>query len=76
LMYAVIIRDAMVVVLVGLVIREMWRPQLDVVRSGGLDDPGGGAYDRAPDGPLVTPVRPPPAPVDTSEDLRNSMSAP
>jgi uncharacterized membrane protein len=76
LMYAVIIRDTALLVLVGLVLREMWRPELDIVRSGGLDDPGGGPYDGAPDGPLVSRVRPPPAPAETSELVRNSISAP
>ena len=80
LMFAVILRDVTLIILAGLVIREMWRPDLDVVRSGGLDDPGGGPYDGSPDGPVMALLRsrPPPAeiqPADTRESLRNAMSS-
>lgn len=34
--------------------RDMFRPQLDVVRAGGRDDPDGGILDEAPDAPWVT----------------------
>jgi uncharacterized membrane protein len=41
-----------VAVLCGLVIREILRPELDVVRSGGADDPEGGVLnDEPPPGP-------------------------
>ena len=69
------------IILAGLVIREMWHPELDVVRSGGLDDPGGGPYDGSPDGPVTWRClrsRLPPAeiqPADTRESLRNAMSS-
>ena len=33
----------------ALVIREMYRPELDVVRSAGVDDPAGGVFDGLPD---------------------------
>lgn len=69
LLVFVLARDAMVLALCALVVREMWRPELDIVRSDGLDDPGGGPYDGAPDRTVGQPV-------DTSEDFRNSMSAP
>lgn len=36
------------------VARDMFRPELDVVRFGGLDDPDGGVLDRAEDAPWVT----------------------
>ena len=45
----VVIRDAFLAVLLGLVVWEMWHPSADVVRPGGLDDPSGGVFDRAPD---------------------------
>ena len=35
-------------VLCGLVIREIWRPELDVVRQTYGDDPDGGVLDGAP----------------------------
>jgi uncharacterized membrane protein len=42
-------RDALLVALAVLVVREMWNPELDVVRADGADDPGGGVFDGAPD---------------------------
>jgi hypothetical protein len=48
-MFALIIRDCFLFVLAGLVIYEMWHPEVDVVRASGLDDPGGGPFDDAPD---------------------------
>jgi uncharacterized membrane protein len=44
-----LIRDGFLIVLCALIVREMWNPQLDVVRVDGLDDPGGGPYDNATD---------------------------
>ena len=46
-----------VAVLCGLVIREMWRPELDVVRQSYVDDPDGGILDGAPDTPWVQRFR-------------------
>ena len=48
---AVGIRDAAVVVLMALVVRDVWRPDLDRVRRSwpGTDDPAGGVLDQAPD---------------------------
>jgi uncharacterized membrane protein len=46
-----------VVVLCGLVIREIWRPELDVVRRSYSDDPDGGILDGAPDAPWVDRLR-------------------
>jgi len=46
---AVVLRQAMLLVLAALVIREIYRPQLDVVRSLGVDDPAGGVFDGMPD---------------------------
>jgi uncharacterized membrane protein len=47
----VLLRDVAVVVLCALVIREIHRPDRDLVRRGGVDDPAGGVFDRAPDAP-------------------------
>ena len=44
-----LIRDGFVIVLCALIVREMWNPELDVIRVDGLDDPGGGPYDHATD---------------------------
>ncbi len=44
-----------VAVLCGLVIREILRPELDVVRSGGEDDPEGGVLNDPPDPPGADP---------------------
>jgi uncharacterized membrane protein len=46
----VLIRDIAVVALCALVIRAIYRPELDLVRNAGaLDDPTGGIFDGAPD---------------------------
>jgi uncharacterized membrane protein len=48
----VLLRDIAVIGLCALVIRQIYRPELDLVRWGGrIDDPTGGIYDRAPDDP-------------------------
>ena len=46
-----------VAVLCGLVVREIWRPELDPVRQSYRDDPDGGVLDHAPDAPWVTSLR-------------------
>ncbi|KQS67035.1 hypothetical protein ASG41_10480 [Modestobacter sp. Leaf380] len=48
---AVGVRDVAVLVLVGLVVRDVWHPARDRVRRSwpGTDDPGGGVLDGAPD---------------------------
>jgi hypothetical protein len=43
------VRDIALLALVGLVVREMLRPQYDVVRVDGVDDPAGGVLDHAVD---------------------------
>jgi uncharacterized membrane protein len=46
----VLIRDLAVLGMMGLVTRQIYRPAADLVRmGGGVDDPSGGAFDRAPD---------------------------
>jgi hypothetical protein len=47
----VLIRDVAVVVLMALVVRDVLRPDDDVVRTSwpGVDDPAGGPLDHAPD---------------------------
>ncbi|MCV7390767.1 glycosyltransferase family 87 protein [Mycolicibacterium porcinum] len=48
----VLLRDLAVIVLCALIIRQIYRPELDLVRHGGrIDDPTGGVFDRAPDSP-------------------------
>jgi uncharacterized membrane protein len=48
----VLLRDIAVIALCALVIRQMYRPDQDLVRWGGrVDDPTGGPFDRAPDAP-------------------------
>ncbi len=48
----VLLRDVAVIALCALVIRQIYRPELDLVRCGGqVDDPSGGVFERAPDAP-------------------------
>ena len=48
----VLLRDIAVMGLCALVIRQIYRPELDLVRyHGRIDDPSGGPFDRAPDAP-------------------------
>ncbi len=59
---AVLLRDVALLVLSGLVVRDILRPELDVVRQvesdhPGCDDPAGGVLSGAPDRRLVTRVR-------------------
>jgi uncharacterized membrane protein len=42
---AVLIRDALLVLYAGLVVRDILRPELDVVRAAGDEDPAGGVLD-------------------------------
>ena len=51
LVVVLLIRDAVLVVLAALVVRDIWFPEFDVVRADGTDDPGGGIYDRSPERP-------------------------
>ncbi|MGB8995948.1 MAG: glycosyltransferase 87 family protein [Pseudonocardiaceae bacterium] len=53
---AVLIRDAAVLLLVLLVLRNIWRPDQDPIRVTGEDDPHGGVLDGAPD--VFTLIRP------------------
>ncbi|HTC70602.1 MAG TPA: hypothetical protein VK662_13620, partial [Acidothermaceae bacterium] len=44
-----------VLALCALVVRQIYRPDEDLVRWGGrVDDPGGGVFDRAADAPSAT----------------------
>jgi len=56
---AIAARDIALIVLMGLVVREILRPQYDVVREGGVDDPAGGVLNDTPDivGAKRSPVR-------------------
>jgi uncharacterized membrane protein len=49
LVLLLVARDLMLLALAGLIVRDMWRPELDVVRADGSDDPGGGFFDGARD---------------------------
>jgi uncharacterized membrane protein len=45
--------------LMGVIVRDVWRPEHDPVRADGFDDPAGGPLDGAPDVvTLAPPVRP------------------
>jgi uncharacterized membrane protein len=46
---AVVLRQAAVMVLAGLIIRDIYRPKHDLVREPGVDDPAGGLLDGVPD---------------------------
>jgi uncharacterized membrane protein len=46
-----------VAILCGLVIREIWRPELDPVRQTYTDDPDGGPLDGAPDADWISKLR-------------------
>jgi uncharacterized membrane protein len=46
---ALLARMATVALLAGYVVWDILRPERDVVRAGGLDDPAGGVLDQAPD---------------------------
>lgn len=58
LILILIVRDILLLVIAGLIVREMWRPELDVVRADGADDPGGGVFDGAPDRWQQRPAEP------------------
>jgi uncharacterized membrane protein len=46
----VLLRDIAVIVLMSLVVRQIYRPELDLVRwDGRVDDPSGGVFDGVPD---------------------------
>ena len=51
---AVFLRVAVQFWLCVRVSQDMFAPERDVVRNGGLDDPDGGVLDQAPDAPWVT----------------------
>jgi uncharacterized membrane protein len=52
-MVALVARDVLLLAIAGLIIREMWHPELDVVRSAESDDPAGGEFDNADDYPFA-----------------------
>ncbi|HEV7208254.1 MAG TPA: glycosyltransferase 87 family protein [Mycobacteriales bacterium] len=47
--FGVLPRDLVLLGIAGLVVREIFSPELDVVRRDGVDDPAGGLLDGAPD---------------------------
>ncbi len=73
----VLLRDIAVAALCALVVRQIYRPELDLVRwRGRQDDPAGGDYDRAADDPpswlpqrlRPAALRPPPVAAPAAED--------
>ncbi|MDR1998913.1 MAG: glycosyltransferase 87 family protein [Frankiaceae bacterium] len=75
LLGVLLIRDAILLVICGMIVREMWRPELDVVRTDGSgavlrDDPGGGIFDAAPDHPPLPRAHRPAAPAQPTESTR------
>jgi uncharacterized membrane protein len=55
---AFLLRDLALLWVVGLVVREMLRPEHDVVRRSGQDDPAGGVLQDAPDAWALEPRAP------------------
>jgi uncharacterized membrane protein len=53
---AVCLRDVALLVVAGLVVRDVLQPEHDVVRAAGVDDPAGGVLDDAPDPAPRVPV--------------------
>ena len=47
----VLLRDLAVLALCALVVRQIYHPERDRVRFGGVDDPSGGVYEDSPDAP-------------------------
>ena len=59
---AVVLRDALLLAFAAYVVRDALRPELDVVRRDGVDDPAGGVLDGAPDRIVAAGGAPPPPP--------------
>lgn len=57
----VVVRDIAVIALCALIVRQIYHPDEDLVRLGGVDDPVGGVLDRAPDTHWVTKTAAPQA---------------
>ena len=49
LILLILLRDGLLLGLAGLIVQEMWHPELDVVRAGGTADPAGGPFAGAHD---------------------------
>jgi uncharacterized membrane protein len=56
---ALLLRDATLLVFAGFVVRDILKPERDVVRADGTDDPAGGVLDGAPDRGEVSAAPPP-----------------
>jgi len=52
---AVLLRDAVLIAIAALVVRDVLQPERDVVRADGVDDPAGGVLDGAPDARVTAP---------------------
>lgn len=73
---SVLLRDGAVLVLCALIIHDVLRPEHDVVRAAGVDDPAGGVFDGAEDDRAFTDGwrweprrRPPPVPAASGPPL-------
>jgi uncharacterized membrane protein len=76
LLVLLLLRDGLLIGIAALIVREMWRPELDVVRSDGMDDPAGGPFDGAEDRLVVTLRTPGAAPDEADVDPERSWSPP
>jgi uncharacterized membrane protein len=54
LVVVLLARDGLLLAIAGLVVRDMWHPECDVIRADGADDPGGGCFDGAADARFST----------------------
>ena len=75
LMLVLVVRDVLLLSIAGLIVRDMWRPDLDVVRADGSDDPGGGVFDGAIDYPFQRPIGPADPPADAATPVSPAASA-
>ena len=57
LTWVLLLRDAVLLVIVGLIVRDIRRPELDVVRSADEPDPGAGLFAAAPEDRLLGGAR-------------------
>ena len=64
LMVALVVRDLLLLAIAGLIIREMWHPELDVIRQDGTDDPAGGDFEGATDYRFASLFEPAPPPIE------------
>ena len=74
-----LLRDFAVMTLCALVIRQIYHPELDLVRRDNVDDPAGGVFARAPDAPpswLPRWLQPRPTRSASATQLRTAVEQP